>query len=204
MCGRYTLKIDNGIYDRFSLDSSFKSLKNETKEFNVVPGEFMPIITYGSFHNQLSFMRWGLIPSWAKDDKIGQHLFNARSETILEKPSFKTPFRRHRCLVPANGFYEWKKENGQSFPYFFTLKDTPLFSFAGIFDSWLDPNGSEYESYTIITTTPNVLVKSIHHRMPVILRKEDEGKWLSPSNFPDKLTSLLQPYTSSLMEVTKL
>lgn len=204
MCGRYTLKVDNGIYDRFSLDSSLKSLKNETKEFNVVPGEFMPVITYGSSHNQLSFMRWGLIPSWAKDDKIGQHLFNARSETILEKPSFKTPFRRHRCLVPANGFYEWKKENGKSFPYFFTLKNTSLFSFAGIFDSWMDPNGSEYESYTIITTAPNALVKNVHHRMPVILKKEDETKWLSPSSFPDKLTSLLQPYSSSLMEITKL
>ena len=116
MCTHYYLKVDHHIFERYSLNPEFKHGENSDKNFDATPGEFMPVITYGEKYNQLSFMRWGLIPSWARDDQIGQHLFNARAESILEKPSFKIPFRHHRCLIPASAFYEQKKEKGQKTP----------------------------------------------------------------------------------------
>ena len=200
MCGRYTFYAGDEMFGRFSLDPSLKTKKEISQSFNATPGQFVPVIVGGKHFNELKFMRWGLIPSWAKEAKIGFTMFNARAESISEKPTFKTAFRRRRCLVPANGFFEWKKENKKSIPFYYSLKDQPIFSFAGIYDEWMDPNGSELESYTIITTTPNDLIKKVHDRMPVILSINSEKKWLDFKSAEKDLSPLLKPYPSALMD----
>ena len=150
---------------------------------------------------QLSFFRWGLIPFWAKDPSIGSKLINARAETILEKPSFKQSFKRRRCLVPADSFYEWKaSETGKKkTPFRIFLKNQPIFSMAGLWDLWKSPAGEIVHSFTIITTTPNEMMIEIHDRMPVILAKEMEKFWLEASNEND-LLELFKPFSANEMD----
>ena len=150
-------------------------------------------------------MFWGLIPHWAKDKSISYKTINARAEGIENKPTYKKPFRFQRCLVPATGFYEWTKTK-PAVPYYFQLKDESLFAFAGLYDTWKDPqDGNEIYSYTIITTEPNDVVSPIHHRMPLILSKEDEDFWLDPDVIePERLLPLLKPYPSSEMKVDRV
>lgn len=159
----------------------------------------MPVVISKSKSPQLSLMRWGLIPSWAKDSKFGLSMFNARADTVTVKPSFKLSFRRRRCLIPATGFYEWKKNGHLKIPLYYTLKDQPLFSFAGLWDRWLDPHGSTLDTYTIITTDPNSFIKPVHDRMPVILKPDGEKIWLNNTSSETSLLSLLQPYPDNLM-----
>lgn len=146
-------------------------------------------------------MHWGLVPTWAKDASIGNRMINARAETIAEKRTFKALLDRKRCLVLADGFYEWQKKERGKFPVRFVLKDRGLFAFAGLWDSWRKPDGSEIQSFTIITTGANDIIRPIHERMPVILDRNSEDKWLD-LDLKDtvKLTPLLKAYPSRDME----
>jgi putative SOS response-associated peptidase YedK len=149
----------------------------------------------------LVLLKWGLIPSWSNDEKIGYKLINARSETVAEKPSFRSAFKHRRCLIPASGFYEWQKQGtGRKQPFFISMRDGELFSFAGLWERWHDPEGEEVQSCTIQTTTANEVMQPIHERMPVILGPSAEEQWLDRRASADALRSLLVPYTSADME----
>jgi putative SOS response-associated peptidase YedK len=144
--------------------------------------------------------RWGLIPSWAKDVSVGYKMINARAETIEEKPSFRVAFQRRRCLIPADGFYEWKIEDGHKYPYLFTLKDRKPFTFAGLWETWRSQEGGEINSCTIITTEPNSLVAQYHNRMPVILGYENRWRWLEERT-KEELKAMLIPCQSGIMDI---
>ena len=195
MCGRYSFAIeDELIRERFGV--SVRSAIYKAR-YNCAPAQKLAVIS-SEAPDDLSFYRWGLIPSWAKDPSIGNRLINARGETILEKPSFRNAFKTRRCLVLSDGFYEWKK-SGEKQPYRITLLDSMPFAMAGIWESWKDPEGNRIYSFSIITTHPNSLMEEIHDRMPVILTQEDEKKWLSPMP-AGELIKLLQPYPSEKMK----
>jgi putative SOS response-associated peptidase YedK len=148
----------------------------------------------------LSLMRWGLIPSWAKDISGSANMINARSETAATKPAFRDPMRFRRCLVPADGFYEWRKTGTSKQPYCFEVNDGKLFAFAGLWDGWRDPSGQWIRSFSILTTTPNALTSPVHDRMPVILSREAYDLWLDPGmTNVDLLSDLLKPFDARLM-----
>ncbi len=198
MCGRYAIVLvgDGTLQRRFSLE---ESLDDPTPRFNVAPTQTLPVIVRNS-PNRMEMMRWGLVPSWAKDMSIGSRLINARAETVAEKPAFRRPLRSQRCLVPATGFFEWKRDGDGKTPHFIHLPDEPLFVFAGLYDLWRDPDGQVVQTYTILTTEPNTVMAPIHNRMPVILRREDEDEWLDPENTePEQLLPLLRPYPAEGM-----
>lgn len=170
--------------------------------YNIAPTQKVQVVTSNGFEE----MKWGLLPVWAKSEKIAYSMINARAETITEKQTYKKPFLSgQRCLVPATGFYEWQKTDEKNkTPYNIYLTDQPIFSFAGLFIGSKDAEGNEYKTFTIITTTPNSLMKKIHDRMPVILTKEEEKDWLSESEDPSALQLMLDPYTSSKMDAYKV
>lgn len=194
MCGRYTVTKPSGFFDRFDLDNRVAF----SPRFNAAPSQELPVITE---EHTLELMRWGLIPHWAKDAKIGYSMINAKAETVAEKPSYKNPLRFQRCLIPADGFYEWKQTEKGKVPYYFRLKNGELFAFAGLYDTWKNPEGKEIKSYTIITTTPNELVGKVHDRMPVILRRDEEQEWLNPDRVePEQVLPFLKAYPAEEME----
>lgn len=195
MCGRYALSHPEHIATRFDITSADYEY---APSFNVAPGTYNPIVTQNS-PKIASLMKWGLIPHWAKDEKIGYKMINARAETIDEKTSFKNAFRSKRCIVPTSGFYEWKQLENTKIPYFITLDEEELFGLAGIYEEWTSPTGELLKSYAIITTQPNNLMADIHTRMPVILPKESEDEWLR-SEDQGFLKSLLKPYDDEKME----
>ena len=168
---------------------------NLDKNFNVAPGQIIPIVMQEHGEKILEPVKWGLVPFWTKDPKIGYRMINTRAETISEKPSFKAAFKYRRCLIPANGFYEWKKPEKQ--PYYIHLPNRAIFTFAGIWEEWHHPDGSSLRTCSIITTEPNEIMKNIHERMPVILNKEDEEKWLL-ENEQKELQALLKPYHNEM------
>jgi len=171
----------------------------EKEPYNVAPSQdVLVILNKGS--NHLALFRWGLIPFWAKDPSISHKMINARAETVDEKPSYRTCLQRNRCLIVADGFYEWKKEGPTKRPHRITLKSQELFGFAGLWDTWRSPTGEIVNSCTIITTTPNELMAPIHNRMPVILPREVEQVWLDQGiNDSTFLKSLLTPYPADRM-----
>ncbi|MBT4575525.1 MAG: SOS response-associated peptidase [Candidatus Cloacimonetes bacterium] len=191
MCGRFAL------YSSFQAIKDYADLLSEIGDidsnYNVAPGQEIPIIIKQDQQNILRACRWGLIPFWAKDENIGYKLINTRSETIAEKPSFKYAFQQRRCLIPANGFYEWRKTDKQ--PFYVTLQNRELFSFAGIWEIWKSPAGKQILSCSIITASANDKLSGIHHRMPVILPKEHEETWLRENN-ANILHNLLISYPS--------
>jgi len=167
--------------------------------YNASPGQILPVITMNS-PKRIGLMRWGLIPFWAKDPKIGYRTINARSEEISQKPSFRGPLKNKRCLIPASGFFEWDKKGKEKIPYYFKLKDREIFAFAGLYDTWKDPSGAEIYSYTILTTRANGVVGKIHDRMPVILKRAEEEIWADNSEYdPANLAPLTEPYPESEM-----
>lgn len=198
MCGRYVMADVTELSERFQL----RRLPAELfPHYNVAPGQRMPVVVAEGDGRAAQLMRWGLIPSWAKDPKIGSRTINARSDGLADKPSFRTPFRRQRCIVPASGFYEWMKAGSRKTPYFIHRKDRKLLGFAGLWDRWRDPLGHDLLSYSIITTTPNELVAPLHNRMPAILKHDDEEAWLDPDNHDtDFLATLLKPYPAEALE----
>lgn len=157
---------------------------------NVAPGQ--PIAAVRDQHTKkVEMFKWGLVPVWAKDPMIGHKLINARSETIAEKPTFKQAFLRRRCLIPADGFYEWKTEGTRKQPYLFKMSDGKPFTFAGIWETWRDRAGVELTTCAIITTTPNGLIEKYHDRMPVILEENARWRWLEDAPVPDLLSMLI-------------
>ncbi|WP_091011992.1 MULTISPECIES: SOS response-associated peptidase [Paenibacillus] len=199
MCGRFTITdpID-AIMDRYyaSIADGFEYKPN----YNAAPMQHIPTIIGSKDGNRLGSLRWGLVPVWAKDDKIGNKMINARAETLNEKTSFKRLISSKRCIIPTNGFYEWKKEGSAKQPMRILMKDDSIFSLAGLYDTWTDPDGNKLSACTIITTEPNSLMEDIHNRMPAILRPDDEAEWLSRDNDDvQSLLSLLQPYQASEM-----
>jgi putative SOS response-associated peptidase YedK len=149
----------------------------------------------------VEMMQWGLVPFWAKDEKSGYKMINARAETLPVKPSFRKALSLQRCIIPAGGFFEWKHVDKEKIPYYIFLKNQSVFGFAGLYDVWHDKQGRELKTYTIITTEPNALVEPIHNRMPVILEKQNEYEWLNPDETePARLVKLLHPYPAWEME----
>ena len=197
MCGRYTLRTPvDSLVERFKIDEYPSSI---TPSYNVAPTQEVAAVVEEEEKRKLEMFHWGLIPSWAKDHAIGNKMINARAETVSEKPSFRSAFKKRRCLILTDGFYEWQKTESVKQPYHIKMEDGSPFAFAGLWEIW--KNGVEIRSCTIITTEANDLMNEIHHRMPVILHPEDYGMWLDP-DFDEKelLTSLLQPYPSDEME----
>jgi len=196
MCGRFSFSPNEIIIEeRFDLEIEEGSYK---PRYNCAPSQNLPVISNAE-PGRLSFYRWGLIPFWAKDMTIGNRMINARAETILEKSSFKHPFQHNRCLVPSDGFFEWKKESKGKVPYRIITKDNAIFAMAGIWDTWKDSEGTILRSFSIITTEANELMQPIHDRMPVILLPEYEKEWLQGSD-AITLLNFLKPFPSELME----
>jgi putative SOS response-associated peptidase YedK len=196
MCGGYGF-FSPDIKKRFSVSTVDFTLE---KEYAVRPSLFAPIIYTKNGEVIASKAKFGLIPSWAKDPKISLKMFNARSETILSKPSFRKPFLSQRCLVPANYFIEWLPTSHGKQPYLFRLKTKSSFAMAGIYDIWNDVEGMPFLTFCILTTTPNTLVSEIHDRMPVLLPENKEKIWISDTNDTNALIQLLLPFEETLME----
>lgn len=194
MCGRYTFLETKDLKERFQLLNEMEEL---SPRYNAAPGQILPVIIREGV-NQADMMRWGLVPHWAKDPKIGNRMINARAETLLEKPTWKESFLYKRCLIPANGFFEWQHQNGNT-PYYLKPKEAGLFSFAGLTSLWLDAESHPLKTFAIITTQANELVGTLHDRMPVILKREDESTWLNHTSTLDELHALLQPYPAAKM-----
>lgn len=199
MCGRYTIVVSiEELMLRYMSD--MPTNRYHTPRYNVAPMQNIMAVVHDGQKNRLGELRWGLVPSWASDDKIGSKIINARSETLLEKASFKNLIQRKRAIVPADGFYEWKQHGGKKQPMRITMKDGSIFSMAALYDTWTSPNGGKLSTCTIITTRPNSLMEDIHDRMPVILRPEDEALWLNRNyNDVDALTGLFTPYAADEM-----
>jgi putative SOS response-associated peptidase YedK len=207
MCGRFQQsKSVDQLIERFRVQQI--GFEFGGPRYNIAPSQ--PVATVLQEREEgrvLDAFRWGLIPSWAKDPAIGNKMINARAETLAEKPSFKTALRRRRCLIPADGFYEWKKEGEgkatRKQPIRIHLKSEEPFAFAGLWDEWVTPDGSPVRSCTIITTAPNKMMSEIHNRMPAILRPEDEAAWLDVAgNDRDDvphLLHMLRPYADEEM-----
>ena len=200
MCGRFTLTVDPAqTQENFS---NFTFPEKFAPRFNIAPTQ--PILAIPNDEKfTADFFIWGLIPMWAKDPNIGNRLINARAETLAEKPAFRGSLKYKRCLILADGFYEWKSADGKKSktPFFIHMKDRKPFAFAGLWDSWNSPEGSQLKTCTIITTEPNELMSLLHNRMPVILHPRDYDKWLDPSpQTPDQLTPLLKPFPADMMD----
>jgi putative SOS response-associated peptidase YedK len=202
MCGRASLtKNEKELEERFHSGFYSEDIEryNPVPNYNLGPGQFHPVQT-NEDKSMFNMLKWGLVPFWAKDEKIAYKLINARAETISEKPAFKGAFRNRRCLVPLDGFYEWeKKSNGLSLPFRFVLEHKELFAVAGIWESWNDPKGQELRTFSIITVKANKTVGKLHGRMPAILFPEEEKLWLDDDLKTDDLLSLLKPYPEELI-----
>ncbi len=202
MCGRFALIPDN-MKARYGLAGELIEI---TPNYNAAPGQNLPVVVRIEGGNNLDIMRWGLVPHWSKDDKIGYKMINARSETLLEKASFKHPFKSKRCLVPISGFYEWKRlDEKHKIPYFIHFKDQPIISLAGIYDYWTEPvTNQTLTTFSIITTEANKEMRSLHDRMPVIIEPKDEEKYLEAD--VGTAYSLLKPSDEKLdiYEVSRL
>ena len=196
MCGRYLITTPvEAIRQIFQVDQR----PNLAARYNVAPTQSVPIIRRGESGRELVTVRWGLVPFWAKDLKIGARMINAKAETVAEKPAFRDGYKRRRCLVLADGFYEWKKIEGGKQPYLIRLKSAGPLAFAGLWADWKDKeSGERIESCTIITTEPNALMASIHNRMPAILPPEAYDLWLDPDAADGR--ALLGPFPAEAME----
>lgn len=199
MCGRFVLVTDlKNIQKNFNIQEVFCQYQ---PSWNIAPGQLTPAIINHGDKNLLVCFRWGLIPSWSKDPSIAAKTFNARAETIDQKPSFRDAFKKRRCLIVADGFYEWKKEGSKKIPLYYSLKSGRPFGFAGLYDTWLSPDKKEISTCTIITTAANELIAPVHDRMPVILSPEQEKIWLAGEvNDVSALKSVLKSYPAEEMD----
>jgi putative SOS response-associated peptidase YedK len=198
MCGRFALSATKKtLVDFFELD---EVPADYHERYNIAPKQ--PVVVLSDrLVRRLDYFRWGLIPSWAKDESIGFKMINARAETLTEKPSFRAAFRKRRCLIIADGFYEWTETDDVKTPVYIHMKSGEPFAFAGLWEAWTKPDGEILRSCTIITCEPNELMAKYHHRMPVILPKENYDEWLDMENYdPERLKSLLVPYPADKME----
>ncbi len=200
MCGRYTLTVSASVLaEVFEADVRVEHLPR----FNIAPSQTVPIVRVDDGeHRRIDGARWGLIPHWADDPSIGNRLINARSETAASKPAFRGAFRRRRCLIPADGFFEWQRVDGRKQPYHLRFRDRRVFALAGLWERW-SGSGSPgaLDSCTILTTSPNAAVAPIHDRMPVILLAKAWSTWMSRDELPeDDLQALLCPYPGDDLE----
>jgi putative SOS response-associated peptidase YedK len=202
MCGRFALATEKHLLEiLFELDLQpdfdFKP------RYNIAPAQKVPVVRLDSKEGkrELTEMKWGLVPFWAKDISIGNRLINARAETVAEKPSFRDAFKKRRLLVPASGFYEWKKTAGRKTPYYISTADRRLLALAGLWERW-DKEGEPLETFTILTTAPNSLVAELHDRMPVIISQADYENWLQPDPDFVEIEQLFRPYPEEKLRVT--
>lgn len=198
MCGRFTLtRLEQKLADVFEIDD----VPDFKPQYNVAPTQtVVTVMHHPEQHRVFELLHWGLIPSWSKDPSIASKLINARSETVAEKPSFRSAFKKRRCLVIADGFYEWQRTEGKKQPYYFQLQDKQPFGFAGLWEQWHDSEGEQIDTCTILTTSANSLMAPVHDRMPVILKPEDYDLWLDVQvQDPKMLQPLLQPYSTEAM-----
>lgn len=205
MCGRFTLHHSSSeVAQRFGVQ---QQLFEFPPRYNVAPGQPIAVVTqnaHGDNVRALEGYRWGLVPSWAKDDAIGSKLINARLETLSEKPSFKVALKRRRCLIPADGFYEWKQDERVKTPHHIRFRDGKLFAFAGLWEEWIGPGDAPLRTCTIITGPPNELLATLHHRMAVILPRELENEWLDPRMSDEDALELLQIYPPDELEAFRV
>ena len=196
MCGRFALSAPSvDVYRHYGMAVG----ENFPARYNIAPGQAIAVVPAIGEQGNINWMRWGLIPHWAKESRAGYAMINARSETLHEKPTFKDLFRTSRCLIPATGFYEWKKmqKTKSKHPFYITLQDESIFSFGGLWSTWTDrSSGESVRSCTIITTEPNSLLENIHDRMPVIIDPDRYDSWLAPGSAQVELTELFVPYAA--------
>lgn len=203
MCGRYALTVQAKI-----LEEQFRAICQVElgPRYNVAPSQPVAIVRDMPTEREINLVRWGLVPSWAKDIKVGYRMINARSETAASSGAFKRALQRRRCLIPVSGFYEWKKlepekARGKKLPHFIRVSGVEVFALAGLWEHWQDPAGNELESCTILTCAPNELMADLHDRMPVILDPADYDRWLDLSaQEPDNIADLLRPFSADRME----
>ena len=199
MCGRYKLAAkpeDVARQFEVTIPLDFEP------RFNIAPGQEIMVVRRRGPESlrELAVLRWGFVPSWAKDASIGYKMINARAESINEKPAFKEAINKRRCLIPATGFYEWRKEGKDRIPFCFVMKDESIFALAGIWESWRDATGKILETASIITTAANGLMADIHDRMPVIIQPSDYEQWLEPSMaFSPAIAALMQSFDAAKM-----
>ncbi|MBN2400930.1 MAG: SOS response-associated peptidase [Spirochaetes bacterium] len=201
MCGRFTQKSER---PDIQLEFYIQEWQVEPAvSYNIAPSQKAGVVINDGQKNIYAAYQWGLIPHWAKDPKIGYNMINAKAETIDQKPSFKGPFKSKRCLIPAEGFYEWKKTESKKIPYYIFLIDDPVFSMAGLYDEWSSSENEKLCTFTIITTEANELIAEIHDkkRMPVIIQKKDRERWLNNGRYnKTDMLNLLKPYESDFMD----
>lgn len=199
MCGRFSLSTPRReVLDHYGIQDA-PTLLLLAPRYNIAPSQKIAIVRMGEEGRELRELKWGLVPSWAKQPETGFNMINARAETVDSKPAYRALFRRRRCLIPADGFYEWQAVGGGKQPWRFTMRGG-VFSFAGLWDRWQGQDGEVIESATIIVTDANDLVRPIHDRMPVILDPADYEFWLDPGTEPVALKFLLAPHSAGRME----
>jgi len=207
MCGRYTLYHSKELKDRYSLGGTENTkLLSEIKDrYNIAPSQTSVVIVQSEDGSpQIKLMKWGFMPPWGKDPKdiFKYSTFNARAEGIFEKTMWKGAIKHHRCLIPSTGFYEWQKRDDGKQPFLIKPEHEEIFSFAGIYSNWKDSDGNEWGTYSIITTTPNSQMESIHNRMPVILPRDVEMTWIDVSlDDPDAIMEFLKPFSEDKLEI---
>lgn len=206
MCGRYSITVSpEQIAMQFNVALPPDVLAAlSTPRYNAAPTQYLPVILNES-PDQLSVLRWGLIPHWSKDASTAYKMFNARSETLQDKPSFREPLRKRRCLILADGFYEWQTSEGQGkkkekLPIYFSLKSGEPFAFAGLWENWKTPDGEWLRTFTVITGQPNEIVAPVHNRMPMLLSPDDQKTWLDNDAGETLWMNLLRPYPANLMQ----
>ncbi len=199
MCGRFTLHFPVELLaEIFGLTD----LPGLVPRYNIAPTQTAAVVRSSGKTRSLDSLRWGLVPSWAKDSSIGSRMINARSESLPDKPAFRNAVRFRRCIVPASGFYEWKPEGSRKLPYYIRLSDGGPMGFAAVWEAWKTPEGSFLETFAILTTSANPLIAPIHERMPVILHPDAYGLWLDKDvNHPGQLLPLYLPYPADLLSL---
>jgi putative SOS response-associated peptidase YedK len=209
MCGRYGRRADKQrIAEAFQIRPENVFEDDLAPSYNVAPTDVQPVVrlTRDTGERELTLMRWGLIPFWAKDAKVGFSTINAKAETLTTSPAFREAFQNRRCLVPAEWFYEWQKLDAKTKqPFAIALKGQPIFAFAGLWESWKDKaTGLRLNTYTIVTTDPNELMEPLHNRMPVILAPKDCERWLAPADPAHLPVDLLKPFDAEQMAAWKV
>ena len=200
MCGRYSNAAKKSQIKK-EFKAAVSSSLTDKPRYNIAPSQLIEAVISHNSETILTELKWGLVPQWAKDAEIGSRMINARAETLAEKSSFREAFRKRRCIIPATGFYEWKKGRDGKQPYYFYLPEKEVFGFAGLWEAWLDKTtGEELETCTIITTAANDVLKPVHDRMPVILKADDYDEWLDEKlKDESRLEKLLIPYPAKEM-----
>jgi putative SOS response-associated peptidase YedK len=202
MCGRYFIVMTPAMMRE---QLGYPEMPNFPSRYNVAPTQPISLVRMWEGQRQFVLMRWGLLPSWVKDPKAFTLLINARGDTVNEKPAFRNPMKRRRCLIPADGFYEWKRDSGAKRPYLIRMNGSAPFAFAGLWETWVGPNGEELDTAAMITTDANAVLAPIHHRMPVILPQDKFGMWLDCGNVSAlEASALLVPAPAAAMEAFEI